>query len=118
MAGFGGKVVLVTGGTSGIGEATAVAFAKQGAKVVVSGRREKEGLAVVETIKSAGGTGHFVRAGVTANAAHPRWVKTDMRIPAAPMDIPDGAKTSVRLAALPADGPTGGFFHGDERLPW
>jgi NAD(P)-dependent dehydrogenase (short-subunit alcohol dehydrogenase family) len=38
-----GKVGLVTGGTSGIGRDSAVLFAKAGAKVVVSGRREKEG---------------------------------------------------------------------------
>src|SRR5258707_545402 len=64
MSRFNGKVVLVTGGTSGIGKATALAFAKEGAKVVLSGRREKEGLAVVEEIKKAGGTAHFVQADV------------------------------------------------------
>ena len=37
------KIVLVTGGTSGIGKATALAFAEAGAKVVLTGRREKEG---------------------------------------------------------------------------
>jgi len=42
MNSFAGKVVLITGETSGIGRATAVAFAEQGANVVVSGRREKE----------------------------------------------------------------------------
>ena len=68
MAQFSGKVVLVTGGTSGIGEATAKAFAKHGAKVVLSGRREKEGLAVAEAITSAGGTAHFVKADVAAEA--------------------------------------------------
>jgi NAD(P)-dependent dehydrogenase (short-subunit alcohol dehydrogenase family) len=68
MATFSGKVVLVTGGTSGIGAAAAVAFAKEGAKVVLSGRREKEGLAVVELIKKGGGEGHFVKADVAVEA--------------------------------------------------
>lgn len=68
MSRFNGKVVLVTGGTSGIGKATALAFAKEGAKVVLSGRREKEGLAVVEAIKKNGGTAHFVQADVAKEA--------------------------------------------------
>jgi NAD(P)-dependent dehydrogenase (short-subunit alcohol dehydrogenase family) len=62
------KVVLVTGGTSGIGKATALAFAREGAKVVLSGRREKEGTEVVTEIQKAGGTATFVRADVSQEA--------------------------------------------------
>jgi NAD(P)-dependent dehydrogenase (short-subunit alcohol dehydrogenase family) len=75
MARFTGKVVLVTGGTSGIGRATALAFANEGAKVVVSGRREKEGLAVVEEVGKAGGAAHFVRADVANEADVKRLVE-------------------------------------------
>ncbi len=64
MPQFTGKVVLVTGGTSGIGAETARAFAGAGAKVVLSGRRGKEGLAVAEAITSGGGEAHFVAADV------------------------------------------------------
>ncbi|MBA2117161.1 glucose 1-dehydrogenase [Bremerella alba] len=63
---FQDKVVLITGGTSGIGEVTANLFAKQGAKVVVAGRREELGSAVVDRIKSAGGEAVFVKTDVTS----------------------------------------------------
>ena len=53
---FSGKVALVTGGTSGIGKATAIEFARAGAKVVLTGRREKEGAQVVAEIKKLGAT--------------------------------------------------------------
>jgi NAD(P)-dependent dehydrogenase (short-subunit alcohol dehydrogenase family) len=63
-----GKVVLVTGGTSGIGREAAILFAKAGAKVVVAGRREAEGKQTVDLVRAAGGDGFFVKADV-ANAA-------------------------------------------------
>src|SRR5262249_11333461 len=66
--GFSGKVALVTGGTSGIGKATAIAFACAGAKVVLTGRREKEGAQVVDEIKKAGGDAAFVRGDVAKDA--------------------------------------------------
>ncbi|MDB6005248.1 MAG: Short chain dehydrogenase [Prosthecobacter sp.] len=65
---FQNKVVLITGATSGIGKVTALAFAKAGAKVVVSGRREVEGQAVVDEIKAAGGEATFVKADVAVEA--------------------------------------------------
>src|SRR5438876_4327944 len=61
---FSGKVALVTGGTSGIGKAPAIEFARAGAKVILSGRREKEGAHVVAEIKKLGGDAAFVRADV------------------------------------------------------
>jgi NAD(P)-dependent dehydrogenase (short-subunit alcohol dehydrogenase family) len=58
------KVALITGGTSGIGEGTAVLFAKEGAKVSITGRNEERGHAVVEKIMSDGGKAVFIRADV------------------------------------------------------
>ena len=63
-----GKVALVTGGTSGIGKTTAIEFARVGAKVVLTGRREKEGAQVVDEIRKLGGDAAFVRADVTKDA--------------------------------------------------
>jgi len=68
MSSFEGKVALVTGGTSGIGRATAIAFAEQGAKVVVSGRREEEGSQTVRLIHQLGAEGRFVRGDVSKSA--------------------------------------------------
>ena len=72
---FEGKVALVTGGTSGIGKTTAIAFARAGAKVVLTGRREKEGEAVVKEIKKLGREAAFVRTDITNDADEKAMVK-------------------------------------------
>jgi NAD(P)-dependent dehydrogenase (short-subunit alcohol dehydrogenase family) len=64
MKTFENKTVLITGGTSGIGKAAALAFAREGANVVVSGRRVAEGEKVAGEIASAGGRGLFVQTDV------------------------------------------------------
>lgn len=65
MAQFEGKVALITGGTSGIGRATAIAFAREGAKVVITGRREKEGQEVIDEIAKSDGEAIFIKADVS-----------------------------------------------------
>lgn len=55
-----GKVAIVVGGTSGIGEATAKAFAKEGSKVVVAGRDKEDGTRIVNEIKEDDGEAIFV----------------------------------------------------------
>ena len=65
-----GKVAIVTGGSSGIGEATAVLMAQSGAKVVVAARRQAEGEAVVQKIKENGGEAIFVKTDVAKLADH------------------------------------------------
>jgi NAD(P)-dependent dehydrogenase (short-subunit alcohol dehydrogenase family) len=64
---FEGKVALVTGATSGIGRATALAFAREGARVVVSGRRKSAGDDTVRRIRDLGGDSVFVHADITVH---------------------------------------------------
>lgn len=59
------KVALITGGTSGIGEATAFLFAKEGAKVAITGRNADRGATVLGHIEQAGGKAIFMRADVS-----------------------------------------------------
>lgn len=65
MSNFSGKIAIVTGGASGIGKATAIALANAGAKVVIAGRREPEGGAVVSAIEKADGVAAFFKADVS-----------------------------------------------------
>jgi NAD(P)-dependent dehydrogenase (short-subunit alcohol dehydrogenase family) len=58
------KVVLITGALTGIGRATALAFAKEGARIVVSGRRDEEGKELVAELRKLGAEAEFVRSDV------------------------------------------------------
>ena len=64
MKEFDGKVALVTGGGSGIGRATALAFAREGAQVVIGNRNVHRGEETVSIIRHAGGTARFQRTDV------------------------------------------------------
>jgi NAD(P)-dependent dehydrogenase (short-subunit alcohol dehydrogenase family) len=62
---FTGQSVLVTGGTSGIGEAVAIAFAESGANVVITGRNRERGKAVVEKVSGSSDRISFIAGDIT-----------------------------------------------------
>lgn len=70
------KVAIITGATSGIGRASALVFAREGARVVIVGRREKEGLATEALIREKHGDCLFLRADVTQPVEVERAVAT------------------------------------------
>jgi NAD(P)-dependent dehydrogenase (short-subunit alcohol dehydrogenase family) len=68
MKEFNGKVALLTGGGSGIGRATALAFAREGAQVVIGNRNIQRGEETVRMVRDAGGTASFKRTDVLVAA--------------------------------------------------
>lgn len=73
------KVALITGGTSGIGRATALLFAREGAQVALTGRNAERGRAVVAEIENAGGTALFLPCDVREAAECRRAVDETLR---------------------------------------
>ncbi len=65
MKEFEGKIALITGGSSGMGRTTALAFAQKGAKIAIASRREKEGEETVAMIQEIGSEAIFVKTDVT-----------------------------------------------------
>ena len=72
--GLSGKSVLVTGSTTGIGEASARAFAAQGARVLITGRNEERGAEICAEIERDGGTAGFSKAELSDRAQCDRLV--------------------------------------------
>jgi NAD(P)-dependent dehydrogenase (short-subunit alcohol dehydrogenase family) len=71
-----GKVAVVTGGASGMGQSEAVIFAREGARVVVADLLEREGQQTVDTIKTGGGQARFVKLDVTSEVEWQAAVET------------------------------------------
>ncbi len=60
-----GKVALITGGTAGIGKATAILFAKEGARIAINGRNEKKGEETLKALKNMGAEAIFIQGDVS-----------------------------------------------------
>jgi NAD(P)-dependent dehydrogenase (short-subunit alcohol dehydrogenase family) len=72
------KVALVTGGSSGLGAATALKFAQEGARVVIAARRVEQSEGVVARIVAAGGAAHFVPADISSATDVKRLVESTL----------------------------------------
>ena len=70
-----GKTAIVTGATSGMGRATALLFAREGAAVVASGRHSERGLVLVDEIRAGGGQAEFVPGDVSLQETNERLVE-------------------------------------------
>ena len=82
-----GKTALITGGTSGIGRAAAIALGKAGASVVLTGRRDAEGQAVAKEVQAVGAKALFVKGDVSSEADVKRMVDEAVRFGGGRLDI-------------------------------
>jgi NAD(P)-dependent dehydrogenase (short-subunit alcohol dehydrogenase family) len=103
-----GKVALVTGGASGIGRATALTFAREGAKLVVADMHEEGGQQTVHMIRENGGDATFVQVDVSraieVEAMVSATVETYGRLDCAHNNAGIGSRPRVRLHELSEEG--------------
>lgn len=76
---FANKVVLVTGATAGIGRAAAQAFAREGARLIVTGRNRAAGESLVAELRAAGSEVEFVAGEASQEATHRAWVEAAVK---------------------------------------
>lgn len=88
-----GRVAIITGATSGMGRATALLFAREGASIIASGRDDARGAALRDEIRAAGGRVDFVPGDVSLPEVNERLVETAVR------DL-GGADTIVCFAGM------------------
>lgn len=86
-SGLKGKTALITGGTSGIGRAAALALAKEGVNIVLTGRREAEGNAVAAEVAKLGVKSQFVRGDVSRAADVQAMVAAAVKLGNGKLDI-------------------------------
>ena len=102
-----GKVALVTGGASGIGRATALTFAREGAKLMIADLNEAGGQQTVHMITENGGEATFVQVDVTQAAAVEAMISTTVqtygRLDCAHNNAGIGSRPRVRLHELPEE---------------
>src|SRR5918996_5622954 len=100
---LGGEVVLITGGTSGIGRAAAGAFARAGAKITLAGRRAELGEQVARELSAEGSEVQFVQADVSIAADLERLVSSTVRAHGRLDAAFNNAATTDGALALTAD---------------
>src|SRR6185503_7835499 len=105
MAVLDGRVALVTGASSGIGEAAAIALAEAGAKVAVNGRRAERLAGLVERIEAAGGTALALPADMTDEHAAAK-VVADAAAHFGRLDILVNSAGVVRMGTIEASVPS------------
>jgi NAD(P)-dependent dehydrogenase (short-subunit alcohol dehydrogenase family) len=79
MQRFKDKVVLVTGATAGIGRAAAQAFAREGARLIVTGRNQAAGETLVKELRGQGAPAEFVAGDASQEAANRNWVEAAVK---------------------------------------